>query len=68
MRARVFAAVTHPVSLAAWALLILALSSFTGLDHARDVVRLFGDAKSSFDLVIEEQVAVILVAFGVFLE
>ncbi|KXJ58852.1 MAG: hypothetical protein AXW12_18955 [Thalassospira sp. Nap_22] len=58
----------HPVSLAVWTLVVMAMVVTTGWAHFATLSMAFETGIFEADVTLEEDVAVILVAFGVFLE
>lgn len=58
----------HPVSLAVWTLVVMAMVVITGWAHFATLSMAFETGIFDADVTLEEDVAVILVAFGVFLE
>ncbi|MFV1849330.1 MAG: hypothetical protein ACMZ66_01280 [Thalassospira sp.] len=58
----------HPVSLAVWTLVVMAMVVTTGWAHFATLSLAFETGIFDADVTLEEDVAVILVAFGVFLE
>lgn len=58
----------HPVSLAVWTLVVMAMVVTTGWAHFATLSSAFETGIFDSDVTLEEDVAVILVAFGVFLE
>lgn len=58
----------HPVSLAVWTLVVMAMVVTTGWAHFGTLSIAFETGIFDADVTLEEDVAVILVAFGVFLE
>lgn len=58
----------HPVSLAVWTLVVMAMVVTTGWAHFATLSMAFETGIFDADVTLEEDVAVILVAFGVFLE
>lgn len=58
----------HPVSLAIWTFVVMAMVVMTGWAHLATLTFAFEAGIFDADVTLEEDVAVILVAFGVFLE
>jgi len=68
MKKLFFVFTTHPVSLAIWTILVMAMVVMTGWAHFATLSFAFEVGIFDADVTLEEDVAVILVAFGVFLE
>ncbi|MBC07325.1 hypothetical protein [Thalassospira sp.] len=58
----------HPVSLAIWTFVVMAMVVMTGWAHFETLSYAFAAGILGADVTLEEDIAVILVGFGVFLE